>query len=704
MRPLAFLLALLVALPAAAQGTLQTVVTDLGGIPATGIDVDFYAVGSDELAFSGTTDSAGIVTIPDVPAGTYTAYVEPDTGFITIGEFESASPDGTPGALFVQQVDPSQVLLTGTIRDADTAAPLERVIALFLFEGPVAGISLSYTSTLGRYAVQVPAGGVEVEALFVSYRDEDDQPRYFEEVEPFTVTADAGETEVRDLALRVLPTGSISGTVVDEATGEPIEGADLSFSSANSAFSFAATTDQDGRYATDLPQGEYIVQTFQLGYANEYYDSTYRLADATPVQIVSGETTSGISFSLVETPDDPPLTTIQGEIRDAETGELVPGAEVRVYYPDITPFGFVSATTTPDGVYSLDVDPALASYYDFTIGAVADGYETTFHVDASDVFEARLLTASPLGGETLTGIDVRLAVAEDAPEGFAVSGTVQAEAGGAIENAFVIATDVQSGAAFLGVSDATGAYEIDGLAEGEYVVLFTASGFAPEYFNGQTDWTTADVISLSGDATGIDALMGGLNRPVAGRGPAEVSVRGRVLAADGTPVSRALVTARLADGSIADFALTDASGAYTLRGLNGTASMVRASAVRYEVEEASVNVGGGFVQTGSLLTFSLTSARVASSTAGGPEARSPLTLFPNPTRGTVRARFALAEASVARVAVYDALGREVAVVAERGLAAGEHTVPVGVDLAPGLYVLRVETGTGAQTGRFMVVR
>lgn len=91
---------------------------------------------------------------------------------------------------------------------------------------------------------------------------------------------------------------------------------------------------------------------------------------------------------------------------------------------------------------------------------------------------------------------------------------------------------------------------------------------------------------------------------------------------------------------------------------------------------------------------------------GAPEAGGlALAAQPNPARGTVALSFALnAEADV-RLALHDALGREVRVLAEGVRPAGPHTVRVDVaGLAPGVYVARLATPTGATTQRLTVVR
>ena len=78
---------------------------------------------------------------------------------------------------------------------------------------------------------------------------------------------------------------------------------------------------------------------------------------------------------------------------------------------------------------------------------------------------------------------------------------------------------------------------------------------------------------------------------------------------------------------------------------------------------------------------------------------------PNPARGTVRVPFALASASHARLAVYDALGREVAVLASGQHRAGTHEAALNArTLAPGVYVVHLVAGEVSATRRITVVR
>ena len=91
---------------------------------------------------------------------------------------------------------------------------------------------------------------------------------------------------------------------------------------------------------------------------------------------------------------------------------------------------------------------------------------------------------------------------------------------------------------------------------------------------------------------------------------------------------------------------------------------------------------------------------------GGPLAEAlALSVGPNPARGDATVRFTLDRAQDVRVALYDVLGREVAVVADGTFGAGEQTAAVPTaGLPAGVYVLRLQA-EGAQTSlQISVVR
>jgi len=76
---------------------------------------------------------------------------------------------------------------------------------------------------------------------------------------------------------------------------------------------------------------------------------------------------------------------------------------------------------------------------------------------------------------------------------------------------------------------------------------------------------------------------------------------------------------------------------------------------------------------------------------------------PSPAFDRATINYSLPEAGPARVSVLDVAGREVAVLTQGTFAAGAHSTAWNCETAPaGVYLLRVETGTGSQTGRLVV--
>jgi hypothetical protein len=92
------------------------------------------------------------------------------------------------------------------------------------------------------------------------------------------------------------------------------------------------------------------------------------------------------------------------------------------------------------------------------------------------------------------------------------------------------------------------------------------------------------------------------------------------------------------------------------------------------------------------------------SSPGAPTALA-LGVAPNPSVGSARVTVDLPEAAVVRVAVLDLLGREVAVLLDGEQSAGTHALPLdAARLAPGVYVVRLVTSSGALVRRLTIAR
>jgi hypothetical protein len=83
----------------------------------------------------------------------------------------------------------------------------------------------------------------------------------------------------------------------------------------------------------------------------------------------------------------------------------------------------------------------------------------------------------------------------------------------------------------------------------------------------------------------------------------------------------------------------------------------------------------------------------------------PAVVSPNPATGRAALAFALDEPTVVRVALYDVLGREVALLRDGPMGAGAHEVAFDVSPLPaGVYVWRLSAGARVETGRLTVAR
>ena len=139
---------------------------------------------------------------------------------------------------------------------------------------------------------------------------------------------------------------------------------------------------------------------------------------------------------------------------------------------------------------------------------------------------------------------------------------------------------------------------------------------------------------------------------------------------------------------------------------NGQTRVV-AAVVYDENREVFGSVQGGATpaQMNAFLVALAEAFGQATSTEDGTDAALAVSVWPNPTASGARVAFGLAEGGAARVTVYDALGREVAVLADGPHGPGRHTAQLAAGaLAPGVYAVRVASEEGVRTARLTVAR
>jgi probable HAF family extracellular repeat protein len=223
---------------------------------------------------------------------------------------------------------------------------------------------------------------------------------------------------------------------------------------------------------------------------------------------------------------------------------------------------------------------------------------------------------------------------------------------------------------------------------------------------------------------------------VTGGGAGVFELSAEVVSADSTEI-RTLHAAGLAASSPAGLRLTAGAGAETFRLAGAQASATYTLGVRAAAAgayrafvHASVPLGAGAVHTirpswSDLATVTVevdadgdgdtdetlvleNEGTTVSNEPGGPEVPEAFALhaaYPNPFAAQATLRYDLPASGAVRVAVYDVLGREVAVLVDGHVAAGRHTAVLdGRGLAAGLYVVRLVAGERTFTQRLTLAR
>ena len=162
-------------------------------------------------------------------------------------------------------------------------------------------------------------------------------------------------------------------------------------------------------------------------------------------------------------------------------------------------------------------------------------------------------------------------------------------------------------------------------------------------------------------------------------------------------------------------ALTDNPGAFAL--VEGVATegapletvlgRVVAAVVYDGARDVFGSIGGGSTDADRVAFAQALAAIGGGATATDDEVPAELavTVAPNPVAGTGRVWVTLPTAAYVRVAVYDALGREVAVLADGRYGPGRHAAELSASRLPaGVYVVRAVVGAEARAARVTVVR
>ena len=293
------------------------------------------------------TLSGGVSVEPDPDNGGYFSIpnLAPNTYQVTIGmrgftgkAFRVVISPGTTTDLGTVRLEMSmsEMTLTGTVTDASTGAPI-----------PGAELTISAKGLTGRtdFAGGYAIAGIKVPSEFTLKVSAGGYTG-----KSFTVRS-SNFIQTMNLSLSpTVTTGSLTGTVVEEATGAPVSGATLTLAGSPSV---SATTDSMGAFAfSDVPKGSRQITLSSVGYAPRTITTAIAAGavnDVGRIGLAAHQLPASIQGTVRDAVAKAPLAGV--EIRAAGTGSLQSptAADGSYRFTDVTPGTVTVAATAPAG-------------------------------------------------------------------------------------------------------------------------------------------------------------------------------------------------------------------------------------------------------------------------------------------------------------------------------------------------------------------
>ena len=505
-------------------GSVSGTVTDKEtGAPLQGIVV--YIDGnafsnSFDSQYSASTDANGNYTVNRLPPGTYYPYVKSKKGYapqlynnIPCSQCTDRT-DGNP--VFVAAgttttgIDFTLIkgsIVSGIVIDELTGLPIENAAV------GVRGVSEILTDATGHYSISgVPSGQQVLMAGGNDYVGElyNNVPCFWystcktETGNMLTVPSNSNLTVNFALA----KAGKITGTTFDETTSQPLSGTRrLALYNSNGTRLWHEPNSGGGPNFSffGLASGTYFVVVGVTGYVTELYnnlpcpDHACNVLMGTPIQVVQGQTTSGINMELA------PAGSISGQI--TVNGTPLDSALITVYNADgdvmaeaieADDFGKYKVNGLPTGAYYVKAQAGRASTNKRYIPEVYNNVACVACVPHLDGFAVNVTA----GVET-TGINFSL------NQGAAISGKVVGAIGGAPLGAKVSVFNAAGNLVSEVTTDGSGQYiSKTGLTPGNYFIYADGgAGHTAEVYNdipcaeGNCNLLAADQVVTAAGAT-----------------------------------------------------------------------------------------------------------------------------------------------------------------------------------------------------------
>lgn len=497
-------------------------------------------------------------------------------------------------------------------------------------------------------------------------------------------------------------TSSISGTVIDAETKQPIENVNVVMVSTSSMTVNIVKTDAFGKYIGQVLPGEYIIYfRADQDYFHQYFNNVKHVWEATRISLNDGEELSNIDVEL-EPINYGQLFEVSGKVTDNDGNPLIARINVFIDNSEKSTKRHYHARTDNNGNYSVMV-PENVTIIVFAM-PIESGFYGEFYDNTNFLSEADRIFVD----RNISNIDFKL---DEVFEGNAsLKGIVQNSDEEPVE-AMIIAIKLgverNNRHSSLRTFTDQGSFSYSNLLPGDYILYaIPEEGYLPTFYkeNGEitNSWKEADVISLDNNSSKniVLNLTEIPNYPEAGIG----ELSGSVTDDQGQPVSEAILLIYDNQNQIVNYSLTDLDGKYSVSNLETGFYTISCSNYGLSYEENN-NVFVG-IDNQSNSNFILSQdIPVNVNKIDIINQYILIQNYPNPFNPSTIIEFSILEQSEVELKVFDILGAEIKTLMNNQLPTGNYKVEFSAnDLPSGLYIYQLKTKDFIQSRKMLLLK
>jgi hypothetical protein len=404
------------------------------------------------------------------------------TRYISIGENDGGV------IILVSNTSPEFVTVSGSIKfENNTPVPSGRVS---FYNTYTDDFYQAITNAEGNFSLEVKKGFFRIDS-WVQYKLGDNWTyKYlcYVDNEDSTKCALLAVFEVIDSINFIYPNlniGTISGTVRDAATQQPIQNAFITVTSSELTDSTFIGTDANGNYAIDVFEGEYFLRAYQSGYLIQYYKNVYNLFDAAPV-IVNEDSlqVTGIDFDM-EKPV-PGSNTISGDVISSWDDY---GAGVHVYAIPLAGGNWVETKSELYGNFTI----SNLKNGDYILLFYKEGFLSEFYQNTVEWEEAIVITLT--GNQHVNNLYMTMTPLNTF--GGAISGKISTGSGSLLSGTLISAENFLGEVISNSLSIYNGTYKISSLGNGGYTIKASKIGYVTSEYSEeiQIDLSSQPVVN-----------------------------------------------------------------------------------------------------------------------------------------------------------------------------------------------------------------